>query len=184
MSKTDSKADETETKVKKPVLGRILKRRLAKEKKALVEENFAKSGFRVEFEEDDELIIHVYMSGFNEQTILYKSMKEKDVKELHIEMIIPINFPMAPPFIRIVSPRMCNWNGFISNGGTLCLDTLTDEAWSPSMMLPILLVSLQEFMNTGAVSDKNGSYTLEEAKKGYKYTTDVHKWGKIHKLHK
>jgi ubiquitin-conjugating enzyme E2 Q len=54
---------------------------------------------------------------------LAHDMVELDVRHILVHLIFPENFPFAPPFMRVVEPRI--EKGFVMEGGAICMELLT-----------------------------------------------------------
>lgn len=126
------------------------------------------------------IILNIYLSDFDKDSTIQKDLNKYNIKEVHFEVKVDENFPFAPPFLRIVKPRFLGYVGFITSGGSLCLDTITEKHWSPAMTLSMLFVTIHEFIKDGKIDPNryNLEYTFEEAEKQYKYTSKVHGWDK------
>jgi len=46
-------------------------------------------------------------------------------------MSFPNEYPMKPPFVRVVRPRFKFLTGHITVGGSICMQALTASGWSP-----------------------------------------------------
>jgi len=51
---------------------------------------------------------------------------------IELEMTFPNEYPMKPPFVRVVRPRFKFLTGHITIGGSICMQVLTTSGWSPS----------------------------------------------------
>ena len=155
-----------------------LKKRLKKEYETL--EKNLEEGTRYEKDPTDVYKCHIYLSKFDKDTIIAKDLEKYNIEEVHFEVTLPERYPFAPPFIRIVTPRFLSYVGFITSGGSLCLDLLTASSWSPAYTIDTLLIQIKTFVKDGRIdpNNYNNEYTMEEAKQQYEYTTRVHNWGK------
>lgn len=54
---------------------------------------------------------------------LAQDMAELNVPSILVHLIFPDNFPFAPPFMRVVEPRI--EKGFVMEGGAICMELLT-----------------------------------------------------------
>ena len=52
---------------------------------------------------------------------------------VHLQLKFPPNFPMSPPFVRIVCPRFQYQTGRVTVGGSMCSETLTMTGWNPKI---------------------------------------------------
>ena len=123
---------------------------------------------------------NAYLTNFDKDSLLYSELKKYNIKKVVMEITIKDKYPFMPPFVRIVEPRFKGYKGFITTGGSLCVDILTINGWVPSCNLISLMNQLKVFINSGQIDPKNYNkpYTLKEAEHHYNYTTKVHKWNK------
>ena len=57
----------------------------------------------------------------NEHSVMYKRKPQ-----IKFEMLFTINFPVSPPFLRVVYPRFQQYTGHITVGGSICTPILTE----------------------------------------------------------
>ena len=48
-----------------------------------------------------------------------------------MEMSFPEDYPMAPPFVRVIRPKFRFLTGHVTIGGSICMQVLTKSGWSP-----------------------------------------------------
>ncbi|CAG9098555.1 unnamed protein product [Plutella xylostella] len=77
------------------------------------------------------------IEGFSKNSIYRQNYPESelagDLRELHVphillHLVFPENFPFAPPFMRVVEPRI--EKGFVMDGGAICMELLTPRGWA------------------------------------------------------
>lgn len=66
---------------------------------------------------------HVRLFHVDPESPLAHDMAELDVENILVHLIFPENFPFAPPFMRVVEPRI--EKGFVMEGGAICMELLT-----------------------------------------------------------
>lgn len=66
---------------------------------------------------------HVRLFHVDPESPLAHDMLELDVEHILVHLIFPENFPFAPPFMRVVEPRI--EKGFVMEGGAICMELLT-----------------------------------------------------------
>lgn len=66
---------------------------------------------------------HVRLFHVDPESPLAQDMVELDVDHILVHLIFPDNFPFAPPFMRVVEPRI--EKGFVMEGGAICMELLT-----------------------------------------------------------
>lgn len=68
----------------------------------------------------------VELHSFEPHLPLTKDMKEKGVKSIVLEMRFGKDYPMSPPFVRIIRPRFLSFQagggGHVTAGGALCME--------------------------------------------------------------
>jgi ubiquitin-conjugating enzyme E2 Q len=56
-------------------------------------------------------------------------------------------FPFPPPFVRVVRPRFLPFaeggGGHVTAGGSLCMELLTDDGWSPALDVANVLLQIR-----------------------------------------
>lgn len=75
---------------------------------------------------DDNLFewhVRLYSVGIDPESPLAQDMLELQVPSVLLHLIFPDNFPFAPPFMRVVEPRI--EKGFVMEGGAICMELLT-----------------------------------------------------------
>lgn len=86
----------------------------------------------------------VELHSFDAKLPIAKDLKSKDLKSVIMEMRFGKDYPMSPPFVRIIRPRflsfMAGGGGHVTAGGALCMELLTNSGWSAvSNMESVLL---------------------------------------------
>lgn len=86
-----------------------------------------------------ELINNVYqwiveLHSFEAHLPLAKDMKARNVKSVVVEIRFGKDYPISPPFVRVIRPRfltyMAGGGGHVTAGGALCMELLTNSGWS------------------------------------------------------
>lgn len=135
---------------------------------------------------DDNLYIwDVKLTDFDPASPLAKDLDtyaKKFNKEpaVLMEMTFQNDYPMTPPFVRVVCPRFKFLTGHVTIGGSICMQMLTRSGWSPSNDIESILIQIR----CEIVSDPNvhldlqndKSYTEAEAKDAFKRMVDRYKW--------
>jgi len=138
-----------------------------------------KLGFIVEPREDNFFIWDVKIFKFDGDFPIAKDMQKYNIKEIHMEIIFPQQYPFSPPFVRIVTPRFQYQTGHITNAGSICFELLTPKAWSPVYSIESLIVQIKAMIIEGdGRLDKNYNipYTLQEAKESFNRIAVGHGW--------
>ncbi|XP_002123784.2 ubiquitin-conjugating enzyme E2Q-like protein CG4502 [Ciona intestinalis] len=91
---------------------------------------------------------------FDESSHLWRSMQDHGIDCVRFRISFPSDFPFSPPFVRLVSPYI--ENGFVMNGGAICLEVLTAQGWSSAYTVEALLVQVAAALaHGGAVVSKH-----------------------------
>jgi ubiquitin-conjugating enzyme E2 Q len=74
-------------------------------------------------------------------------MKAQKINSLVFEVRFPPTFPHAPPFFRILQPRLLPFiqggGGHVTGGGSMCMELLTADGWLPSYSLSSVLFQIK-----------------------------------------
>ncbi|KAL8960424.1 MAG: hypothetical protein Q9183_005468, partial [Haloplaca sp. 2 TL-2023] len=98
---------------------------------------------------DRNLISNMYqwiieLHSFDATLPLASDMKAKNLKSIVCEFRFGKDYPMAPPFVRIIRPRflsfMAGGGGHVTAGGALCMELLTNSGWSAANSLESVLL--------------------------------------------
>ncbi|KAK3085847.1 hypothetical protein FSP39_009580 [Pinctada imbricata] len=102
---------------------------------------------------------------------------------IKMEMTFPTDYPMAPPFVRVVKPRFKFLTGHVTIGGSICMEMLTKSGWVPSNDIENILVQIRcEILsdpNAGLdLGNANREYTEHEAKDAFRRMVQRYNWDK------
>ena len=101
---------------------------------------------------DRELVNNVYqwiveLHSFESHLPLAKDMKSKAINSVVIEIRFGKNYPMSPPFVRVIRPRflsfMAGGGGHVTAGGALCMELLTNSGWSAVSNIESVLLQVR-----------------------------------------
>lgn len=102
---------------------------------------------------------------------------------IRLEITLNENFPTDPPFVRVITPRMQQWSGHITIGGSICTIMLTncgqEGSWKPDFCPEGIFHQLVQLFKDGdaKVDFNNGrAYTLEEARAAFTRVAAYHGW--------
>ncbi|PLB38650.1 putative ubiquitin conjugating enzyme [Aspergillus candidus] len=141
---------------------------------------------------DPILIDNVYqwiaeLHSFDPSLPLAKDMKAQRVTSIVLEIRFPPQFPMSPPFVRVVRPRFVMWSagggGHVTAGGAMCLELLTGSGWLAGSSIESILIQVRMALtNLDPVPARldmrlaNVDYTVQEAVTAYKRVCLAHGW--------
>lgn len=106
---------------------------------------------------DRELINNVYqwiveLHSFESHLPLAQDMKTKGIKSVVMEIRFGKNYPMSPPFVRVIRPRflsfMAGGGGHVTAGGALCMELLTNSGWSAVSNIESVLLQVRLAMSS------------------------------------
>ena len=94
----------------------------------------------------------VELHSFESHLPLAKDMKSKGVNSVVMEIRFGKNYPMSPPFVRVIRPRflsfMAGGGGHITAGGALCMELLTNSGWSAVSNIESVLLQVRLAMSS------------------------------------
>ena len=94
----------------------------------------------------------VEMHSFEPHLPLAQDMKSKGLKSVVMEMRFGKNYPMSPPFVRIIRPRFLSFmqggGGHVTAGGALCMELLTNSGWSAVSNVESVLLQVRLAMSS------------------------------------
>ena len=106
---------------------------------------------------DGELINNVYqwiveLHSFESHLPLAKDLKSRGVKSVVIEIRFGKDYPMSPPFVRVIRPRFLGFQagggGHVTAGGALCMELLTNSGWSVVSNIESVLLQVRLAMSS------------------------------------
>ncbi|KAK0626276.1 hypothetical protein B0T14DRAFT_410676, partial [Immersiella caudata] len=149
-------------------------------------------GWYIDFDRIDN-VYHwiVELHTFDKSIPLAQDMKTIGITSIVLEIRFPKDFPMQPPFIRVIRPRflpfMGGGGGHVTGGGAMCMELLTNTGWSPANSMESVLLQVRLAMSNleprparieSAVSKAraSGDYTVGEAIEAYARAVKTHGW--------
>ncbi|KAF9060333.1 hypothetical protein BDP27DRAFT_1339817 [Rhodocollybia butyracea] len=164
-----------------------------KELKALLKEQKACNSFRElgwymseEFMGDNLFQWIVEVHSFDEKLPIAKDLKDKKLNSLIFEIRFPPDYPLSPPFFRIITPRFLPFiqggGGHITGGGSICMDLLTSSGWLPTYNIASVLLQIKLAISNldprpaRLAANWNQPYGVLEALQGYKRAAATHNW--------
>ncbi|XP_038068831.1 ubiquitin-conjugating enzyme E2Q-like protein CG4502 [Patiria miniata] len=120
---------------------------------------------------DNLFLWDVQMTDFEPKSVLGKDLckyadKYKQKLEIQLEMSFPDDYPMAPPFIRVVRPRFKFLTAHVTIGGSICMELLTKSGWRPTNDIESILVQVRSEI----VSDPKAALDMDRANREYTKT--------------
>ncbi|GBP88734.1 Ubiquitin-conjugating enzyme E2Q-like protein CG4502 [Eumeta japonica] len=105
-------------------------RRLMKELKEIqrLQQSRTEPVFTVELVNDNLFEWRVRLHQIDPDSDLAADMRELNIENILLHLVFPENFPFAPPFMRVIEPRI--EKGFVMEGGAICMELLTPRGWA------------------------------------------------------
>ncbi|KAI4954846.1 hypothetical protein J4E86_006156 [Alternaria arbusti] len=166
-------------------------RRLMKDFKDLVKIQNKEPMHELGWHIDEEKTENIYqwiveLHSFDPTLPLAKDMKSKKVKSVVLELRFGKDYPMSPPFVRVIRPRFLPFTmgggGHVTGGGAMCMELLTNDGWSAVSSIESIL--LQVRMAISSLDPKParlqqgppGDYGVMEAVDAYIRACQTHGW--------
>ncbi|XP_020803541.1 ubiquitin-conjugating enzyme E2Q-like protein CG4502 [Drosophila serrata] len=94
--------------------------------------------FTVELVNDNLFEWHVRLHVIDPDSPLARDMVEMGVPAILLHLSFPDNFPFAPPFMRVVEPRI--EKGYVMEGGAICMELLTPRGWASAYTVEAVIM--------------------------------------------
>ncbi|KAI1637314.1 hypothetical protein F4809DRAFT_650008 [Biscogniauxia mediterranea] len=131
----------------------------------------------------------VELHSFDADLPLAKDMKTANLTSIVLEVRFLREFPMSPPFVRVVRPRflpfMDGGGGHVTAGGAMCMELLTATGWTPANSMESVLLQVRLAMCSleprparllRKPSQATTQYGVSEAIDAYMRATQTHGW--------
>ena len=139
--------------------------------------------FRMELNTPDVLkVMNIYITQITPEgdSAIEKQMAKLGIPHLHLEYTFSDDHPYKPPFVRFITPRFIFKTGNVTMGGSICMELLTNQGWSPMNDVENVLrqIILQLQLGEGVIDEANPgrAYGLAEAKEAYARMLASHGW--------
>uniref|UniRef100_A0A034VUD2 E2 ubiquitin-conjugating enzyme n=1 Tax=Bactrocera dorsalis TaxID=27457 RepID=A0A034VUD2_BACDO len=162
----------------------IRARRLMKEYKEIQKVHNSKNDpiFTVELINDNLYEWYARLHIVDPDSKLAKDMAEMNIPFILLHLVFPDKFPFAPPFMRVVEPRI--EKGFVMEGGAICMELLTPRGWASAYTVEAVLMQFAASLVKGQgriVRKTKGSKdfsrrTAEEAFRSLVKTHEKYGW--------
>ncbi|TKA66024.1 hypothetical protein B0A49_10502 [Cryomyces minteri] len=128
----------------------------------------------------------VELHSFDPHLLLAVDMKKQGIKSVVLELRFGKDYPMSPPFVRVIRPRflsfMAGGGGHVTAGGALCMELLTNSGWSAANTVEAVLLQVRLAISSTeprpAQLDKGRAkdYGIGEAAEAYIRACNTHGW--------
>lgn len=138
--------------------------------------------FSAELINDNLFEWHVRLFHLDPESPLAQDMVELNVPSILLHLIFPDNFPFAPPFMRVVEPRI--EKGFVMEGGAICMELLTPRGWASAYTIEAILMQFAASLVKGQgricrktkINKEFNRRTAEDAFRSLVKTHDKYGW--------
>lgn len=137
----------------------------------------------------------VELHSFELSLPLGQDLQNAALQSVILEMRFPQDFPMSPLFVRVIRPRLLEFNagggGHVTMGGALCMELLTGSGWLPTFSIENVLLSIRLALCSvdpkparlamsgsrfGSSSVRGGDYSVQGAVAAYTRACRAHGW--------
>ncbi|PYH93139.1 hypothetical protein BO71DRAFT_355965 [Aspergillus ellipticus CBS 707.79] len=138
---------------------------------------------------DPTLISTVYqwvveLHSFDPSLPLARDLKQFGLTSIVLELRFPPEFPISPPFVRVIRPRflpfMHQGGGHVTAGGAMCMELLTSSGWLPTATIESVLMQVRlAICSTDpwpARLAKGRDYAFQDAVAAFIRACQVHGW--------
>lgn len=139
---------------------------------------------------DPSLIRTVYqwiveLHTFDPTLPLAQDLKTAKLTSVVLEVRFPAQFPMDPPFVRVIRPRFLELafggGGHVTAGGAICMELLTNSGWSAvtsieSLLLQVRLAICTRDQPARLAHGRQFDYSVGEAVAAYIRACRAHGW--------
>ncbi|XP_049548591.1 ubiquitin-conjugating enzyme E2Q-like protein CG4502 [Anopheles darlingi] len=163
----------------KPLDTTIRSRRLMKELKEIerLQHSRTEPCFTVELINDNLYEWHARLYRIDPDSPLAEDLVELNIPFILLHLVFPENFPFAPPFMRVVEPRI--EKGFVMEGGAICMELLTPRGWASAYTVEAILMQFAASLvkGQGRVSRKPKSskdFSRRSAEEAFRSLVKTH----------
>ncbi|KAK6537684.1 hypothetical protein TWF694_011858 [Orbilia ellipsospora] len=128
----------------------------------------------------------IELHSFDSSLPLANDMKKEKINSIVMEIRFGKDFPMTPPFFRVIRPRFLPFQrrggGHVTAGGALCMELLTNSGWSAVSSLESVLLQIRLAMSSTdpyparLEGGASSSYSVYEAKDAFVRACQTHGW--------
>jgi len=106
--------------------------------------------FTIDLVNDNMFEWSVQLQKVDPDSKLATDMRELEIPHVLLSMVFPKEFPFAPPFVRVIAPRI--EQGFVMPGGAICLELLTPTGWCCAYSVESVIMQIAAILVKGQVS--------------------------------
>lgn len=113
-------------------------------------QRYGDSAFTAELVNDNVFEWFVRLHKIDPDSKLAADMRELKIPHILLHVIFPKEFPFAPPFMRVISPRI--EQGFVMHGGAICMELLTPRGWCCAYSVESMIMQFAASVVKGQVN--------------------------------
>ena len=129
----------------------------------------------------------VELHSFDPEIPLAQDLQALNMQSIVLELRFPAQFPMDPPFVRVIRPRFVGFShgggGHVTTGGAMCMELLTQSGWLPTISIESVLLQVRmAILNPDPrparllLNRSSTEYSVGEAVDAYKRVSYSHGW--------
>ncbi|KAM3510347.1 hypothetical protein MY11210_005965 [Beauveria gryllotalpidicola] len=127
------------------------------------------SGYYVHTDRSDNMFQWIVeLFNFEETLPLARDMRAFGCASIVIEFRFGPNYPMSPPFARVIRPQFVPFaqggGGHVTVGGAVCLELLTSSGWNPAIHIDNVILQIR-----AAISDMDPPARIQQGCVGIDY---------------
>ena len=162
-------------------------RRILKEY-SIIMKTTEESGLSIEFENENNIYVWKVVMNVNKFQTSSGLLNDFEVyshrynkpKEILFEVRFNSNYPISPPFIRVIRPRFQFHTAHVTIGGSICVQTLTSSGWvkdrSLESVFQEILCNITEGGGRIDIPNSKFEYQLYEAQEAFTRVARYHGW--------
>ncbi|KAF9883659.1 hypothetical protein FE257_003093 [Aspergillus nanangensis] len=140
---------------------------------------------------DPALVDNVYqwiveLHSFDRTLPLAQDLKKAKLTSIVTEICFPPQFPISPPFVRIIRPRLLQFKdgggGHVTAGGSMCMELLTSTGWSAASSMESVFLQVRMALSNmepcpaRLASGQKKDYDMQNAVADYSRVCQMHGW--------
>lgn len=131
----------------------------------------------------------IELHSFDANLPLASDLSAHHSQSVVLELLFGPEYPIAPPFVRIIRPRVrpvtTSDGGGVTSGGSVCLRSLTSSGWAPTTVSDVLQQVREVLCATGPLAQAGanwlggtpgGDYVIDDAISSYQALAAVQGW--------
>lgn len=128
----------------------------------------------------------VELHTFDPSLPLAKEMKSRGITSVVLEIRFGNDFPISPPFLRVIRPRFLGFQqgggGHVTLGGAICMELLTNNGWTAACTIDSVLLQVKLAMESvdprpaRLAHGHSTDYGIGEAVEAFERACRAHGW--------